>query len=79
MTKNLTNYIEKARLNLHEAWTHEYSLGETEKRELSHFKAFLRSKVDFFVRTELFPLQPGSGVPPVPVFISPFRERPSTS
>jgi hypothetical protein len=56
MTENLAAYIDRARLNLHDAWTHENYLGDDEKRELSCFKYFLTSKLDLFIRTELFPM-----------------------
>jgi len=56
MTEKLATYIDRARLNQHDAWTGEYFLGESEQRELTCFKCFIASKIDLFVRVELFPL-----------------------
>jgi len=56
MTESLATYIDRARLNLHDAWTGEFFLGESEQRELTCFKCFIASKIGLFIRTELFPL-----------------------
>jgi hypothetical protein len=56
MTEKLATYIDRARLNLQDAWTGEDFFGESEQRELTCFKCFIASKIDLFVRAELFPL-----------------------
>ena len=54
MNEILAVFIDRARLNLHDTRTKENYPSEGENRELSCFKCFLASKIDIFVRSELY-------------------------